>query len=838
MEQVITGIIPRAMFFLPPGSAKALALNTLVPTPDGWKLMGELRVGDQIFGDDGEPCNVTWVSPVWRDRPCYAVRTDCGDEIIADHDHEWLVRLCGKPRKPLKVDRDNRGLHGMMNRDDPMSQFKIKETHELCRRRAKRPMILRARPLVLPEVDLPIDPYLLGVWLGDGHSNGMRITSGAEDQVWLRGELHRLGYNTSDLSVPTSFGVLGIRGGFVRLGLVNDPVHNTHGRKHIPAEYMRASIDQRKSLLQGLIDTDGTVCKRSGSATFSNTNHELAIQVRELVRSLGVKAGWSEGRATLNGVDHGPCYGVSFYMKEAARLPRKARLCRDQHRTPNTYIDVVPAGRFDTVCIEVDSPSHLFLCGESMTPTHNSTYGSVVAPTWAMGRFPGTRVILASYGSDLARKHGRRARQIARSERYKSIFSTNISVDTSAADEWALTNTSEYLACGILSGITGNRAHGIIIDDPIKGRQEADSETVRQRSWDVYQEDLRTRLVPGGWEILIQTRWHEDDLAGRLLPKAYNGESGIIHCNDGRDWYVVCIPAECERNDDPLGRQPGEYLWPQWFSEEHFKPFKAVARTWSALFQQRPQPEQGTYFKKEWFKRYHPEELPKALFYYGSSDYAVTPDEAVTIKDEENSTEHGILGLDHLGDVWVMDWWTGKSEADVWIDAQIDLADTWKPFAWFGEKGVIRRAIAPFLRTRMRERNIYFRDEWIAVVASKAIRARAFQGRASQGKVHLPYGPIGDRIIDQCVRFPTTKIDDCVDVMSLFFLALEEAHPAILEVVPEILRKTLAQARIEHIEKPAPKDRIEEELLKDRGVMDKYFTRGEGAEREIYYDVE
>jgi hypothetical protein len=237
MEKVINRELPRAMFFLSPGSAKALALNTPIPTPIGWTTMGELRVGDRVFDETGKPCRVTWKSPVWKGRPCYSVKTDCGDEIIADHDHEWLVRLSGGKRKPLMDDadrKDRRGEWRRPDRDDPMSQFKIKETHELSRRRHKRPMIKRAGALVLPEAILPIDPYLLGVWLGDGHSSGIRITASVEDQAWLRGEIERLGYKTSDQSVETQFGVLGVRGKFVKLGLVNDVQHRTFGKKHIP----------------------------------------------------------------------------------------------------------------------------------------------------------------------------------------------------------------------------------------------------------------------------------------------------------------------------------------------------------------------------------------------------------------------------------------------------------------------------------------------------------------------------------------------------------------------------------------------------------------------------
>jgi hypothetical protein len=457
-----------------------------------------------------------------------------------------------------------------------------------------------------------------------------------------------------------------------------------------------------------------------------------------------------------------------------------------------------------------------------------SSYASVVAPTWAMGKFPGTKIILASYGSDLARKHGRRARQIAKSPIFKDIFNTTISAETSAADEWALTNGSEYLACGILSGITGNRAVGVIVDDAVKGRQEADSETVQARTWDVYQEDLRTRLIPGGWELIIQTRWSEQDISGKILPADYDGESGLIRCRDGRDWYIVCIPAQCDRQDDLLGRQVGEYLWPEWFSEEHFAPFKTNVRTWNALFQQRPQPEQGTYFQREWFHRYEPNQTPSFLNIYGASDYAVS-------EDEGDFTEHGVLGIDHINDIWVMDWWSGQTEADVWIKEQLKLIKNWKPFCWFGEKGQIKKAVAPFFRVMMNEAKAYCRVEWIPSVVNKVIRARSFQGMAASGKIHIPAGAEGDAIIDQLLRFPTGSHDDKVDVLSLFCLAMDQSHPAILPFVPEIHRVSMAKARIDHVEKIQQPDMEQSYLMRDKQLEEEYLIYGDKSERREYY---
>jgi hypothetical protein len=228
-----------------------------------------------------------------------------------------------------------------------------------------------------------------------------------------------------------------------------------------------------------------------------------------------------------------------------------------------------------------------------------STYASVVFPSRYLGAEKNRKVILASYGDDLARKMGRRTRSIIKQKRFKGIFDCELTTESAAAQEFSLTNGSEYIATGILGGVTGNRANGIIIDDPVKGREQADSPTIRDKTWDAYNDDLKTRLIPGGWVVVIQTRWHEDDLAGRILPEDWKGESGPILCRDGNVWEVVCLQARCEVQNDPLGRKIGEYLWPEWFTEKHWAQFQSNVRTWASLYQQLPRPMEGTLFKVE-----------------------------------------------------------------------------------------------------------------------------------------------------------------------------------------------------------------------------------------------
>lgn len=277
---------------------------------------------------------------------------------------------------------------------------------------------------------------------------------------------------------------------------------------------------------------------------------------------------------------------------------------------------------------------------------------------------------------------------------------------------------------------------------------------VRDNVWKWYTSTLYTRLMPRGAIVLIQTRWHDDDLAGRLL-----------NTPGGDQWHVIELPAVSEA---------GQALWPEWYPLPALDRIKEAIgpRDWSALYQQRPQPDEGTFFKREWFHFY--DKLPATLRYYGASDYAVT-------EDGGDYTEHGIFGVDPTEDIYIAAWWSGQTAADAWIDSKCDLILEWKPLLWGGEAGVIRKSIEPFMTKRMRERKAYCRIEWVPSVRDKPTRARSFQARASMGKVYLPNTEDGHRLLDQLLRFPAGANDDAVDVCSLFGQLLDQVIPAMTE---------------------------------------------------------
>lgn len=420
-----------------------------------------------------------------------------------------------------------------------------------------------------------------------------------------------------------------------------------------------------------------------------------------------------------------------------------------------------------------------------------STYADVVFVPWFMSRKARRHTILASYASAIAAKQGRRARQLIQSRSFHNLMGRSLDPSKSAADEWMLDNGSEFMAGGILSGLTGNRAALGILDDPIRGREAAESETIREKTWDAYQDDFCSRLIPGAPQIMILTRWHMDDPAGKILPENWNGESGWFDGRDGRKWYVICLPAIADRADDPLGRKIGETLWPEWFNLEHWEPFKRNARTWSSLYQQKPSPEEGTYFKSAWFNRYT--DKPEHMNTYMTSDHAPKGGTG------SDWNVFNIWGIDHNQHIWLLDEFRCQDTFDVAIgikhDAQGDitlategalpLIRKWRPLCWFPEDDNTWKASAGFVKAAMIRTKAFCRVEPLSASGSgdKANKARPFQAKAAMGEVHIPTGFMGDEVLDEYKRFPAGKHDDRVDAAAHIGRVMDMAHPAIVPTI-------------------------------------------------------
>lgn len=383
-----------------------------------------------------------------------------------------------------------------------------------------------------------------------------------------------------------------------------------------------------------------------------------------------------------------------------------------------------------------------------------STYASVLFPPWLMASMANANVLAASHTTELAEKWGRRVRNLI--TEHSLVLGVGLSADSQAAGRWSLSTGAEYYAAGVGTGIAGFRAKLGIIDDPIRSRQDADSELIRDRTWDWYINDFRTRLVPGAREVLIQTRWHEDDLAGRALNHS--------------EWETVSLPAIAEE-DDPLGRTAGQPLWDDayGYGQQLIDLQKSTpARTWSALYQQRPAPEDGDYFKAEWLKPVSKFPDRETMRVYGGSDYAVTADGG-------DYTVHVVVGIDPQGRMYLLDLWRKQASSSEWVEAFCDLVLKWKPIGWAEEQGQIRASIGPFLDKRSRERRAYVVREQFPTRGDKAVRAQSIRGRMDLDGLFVDqFAPYYANLRSELLSFPAGKHDDQVDALGLIGQLLDK----------------------------------------------------------------
>jgi hypothetical protein len=411
------------------------------------------------------------------------------------------------------------------------------------------------------------------------------------------------------------------------------------------------------------------------------------------------------------------------------------------HREICAQLDRVVSGEIDRL---------MLLC----PPQHGkSQITSRRFPAYLLGRNPRLDIISASATADLAEGFGRDVRNVIASREYQNVFpGTRLAEDSQAKGKWNTNHGGGYYAVGVGGQLFG-RGGAAIIDDPFGSWADAQSELKRETVWEWYQGTLYNRIRPGQPIIVIQHRMHEDDLAGRLIEMQSHG---------GDKWEIINLPALI---DDPP--------WIERYDSQALERIRANTdpRQWSALYLQNPTPDEGTFFKREWFKFY--KEPPK-LNHFMSSDFAVT-------EGGGDFTEIATHGIDANDDLYLAtDYWFGQTASDVWVETICDQIIKNKPFAFFGESGGIKRSVEPFLKKRMRERKAFCRidDCWLPSIADKASRALALQARASMGKVYLPDNEGGHRILTQLLHFPAGKYDDAVDMCGLIARAIDQTHPA------------------------------------------------------------
>ncbi|MFE3793179.1 replicative DNA helicase [Nocardia tengchongensis] len=445
LDEITNGLHPGQMVIVAarPGVGKALALDTLLPTPDGWITMGEVEVGDELLDAQGKPTRVVAATEVMLDRPCYEVEFSDGTVIVADEQHQWLTETRSSRRSAQQA------AIGYNRYRNQQTFAQVRTTAEIaatvrCETADRRlnHSVVNAEALQLPERELLIPPYTLGAWLGDGSSACAQLTT-ADPEILYRIENEGILTTHSDSAQlryslrlpadapiePRDCVVCGSEfipftsevrtcgrscGGKARFVSGPAPAPNCPqcggpsiglrlcqacrnavgsvqarlrtigvlGNKHIPGEYLRASETQRRALLAGLLDTDGTVTK-GGSVQFSVTNEQLARDTEELIVSLGYRCQMSTKRVRGRTEASSTAYALTFATEdEVFGLSRKELLHKQRRGATNTsrsgsrfIVDVRPIASVPVRCVEVDNAEHLYLAGRAMIPTHNSTLG-------------------------------------------------------------------------------------------------------------------------------------------------------------------------------------------------------------------------------------------------------------------------------------------------------------------------------------------------------------------------------------------------------------------------------------------------------------------------------
>ena len=780
LQEVTEGKLRQLVIEIPPGTAKALAHDTPILTTWGWRKHGELQPGDHVFGPDGQPRRVLLVTDPWE-APAIDVVFDDGSSICAAEDHLWKVERAVVSVAP----KYKRGRKTVVV---PTSDLHVSDPQGSWTRRPDRIPLCQA--VALPHRQFLIDPYVLGAWLGDGTSSAGAISASHQDIEHFQ-TLGRIGtpFQPSGTRKQLFYRIVvkGLQTKLRVLGLLNN--------KHIPAEYLEGSIEQRWALVQGLMDTDGT-CSASGSCSFTNKNVKMAEDLVAILQSLGVKASLTMYRTMLKGKQYGMHAWVVFTPLKGTqvfRLARKQERVRGARnaRTQCRYVqELRPVGTRGVKCIQVEGD--IYLAGKALVPTHNSSLTSVFWDAWEWLSHPHSKTLVASYDMSLVVRDNMKCRRIVESAEYKEILGLLTDIENAGRPSnlqqrpWGMApdqNQKSYFEnarggfrqCVTVGGsATGKRGDKTVVDDPVKILDLIRAEPKRRvelmaevRGW--FDNVFRSRLndLDSGKRVVIMQRVHETDLAGYLdqLP----------------DWHVLRLPMMFEPGaradpDDPR-TEAGELLFPEKFSADAIEVMRRsmTPDQWLAQYQQAPIPAEGKLIKQEYLRNRY-----KWVAGHWKSNPNLPPMKRVSLhfdfaQKARHSSDPSVgmtMGEGPNHEVYILDVWRVRKEYAVMEPAVLGdmetglpgLLDSMQPHVVTFEDTAMGTAMGSTATTKQRRKNIVM----VQPVNSKYIRMSTQTPWLSGGHVWFPDDlcPWMMELVTEMLAFPDCANDDQVDALS------------------------------------------------------------------------
>lgn len=600
LDMFAHGKIKKMIVQQPPQHGKLLSDETLIPTPNGMRKHGDLKVDDYVFGRDGVPVKVLWVSD--KAQCEYTVKFSDGASVDCHGRHEWTVY--------------NRTKH----KEETLETQYIAST-QIYKGNGKRGskykyQIDSSVTAYFEAQKTEIDPYTLGAWLGDGKSSAPQITIGCGDFEII----DNIPYKASSHWVQKNTGV-----DYFYFGkAMNLRAYNLINNKHIPDAYKYNTVEVRKQVIAGLIDTDGFVYQKNGRVTISNTNKRIIDDAAFILRSLGQKVAicsFAPKVSTSGVIGKKTVYALCF--NPTFVFPTKVERKKIKKLSVNKKRAIVSIEKKENLgfgnCIQVEGG--IYLVGETFIPTHNSEGSSRKLPAFMLGMNPDLKICIGSYSTTIANDFNRDIQRIIDSKEYRDIFpnvllsGSGVNMPTTYvrnSDVFEIVGHKGSLrVVGRGGSLTSKTVDISILDDVYKDYAEGNSPVIREAAWKWYTTVVRTRLHNDSQELIVFTRWHEDDLIGRLEK---SGEKIIdvtkwSDLNDIPKGAWVRINFEGLKESEPTEidpRQKGEALWEERHSKEKLEAQKKLDPVqFQCLFQGNPSSAAGRLYRpfKTWTEK-------------------------------------------------------------------------------------------------------------------------------------------------------------------------------------------------------------------------------------------